>query len=389
MKNRKLLMIPGPIEFEPSVMRAMGMPTTSHIAPEFIEVFGQALERTRDLFLCAKGQPFILPGSGTLGMDSAAASLVEPGDKALVLNTGFFSHRYSEILERYEAEVTELRAPAIGDAPPLDAVEKELKTGQYQVMTAAHVDTSSGVRIDAKGLAALAQEYGVLFILDGVCSVAAEELRMDEWGIDVALTAAQKAVGTPPGLALIMASPKAIEIFRRRKTPVRSYYADWNNWLPVMEAYEARVPGYFGTPAVNLVWALNESLRIILAEGLQARWQRHRKMSGAVQAGIKALSLKVIPARPELQAVTVTPPFYPAGVGPSLLGLVKDAGVILAGGKLPEIQSQYFRIGHMGSISETDVLSTIGAIEIGLTRAGYRHDVGSGVKAAAKALVAQ
>ena len=381
-------MIPGPIEFEPPVMRAMGMPTTSHVAPEFIEVFGQALERTREMFLCPQGQPFILPGSGTLGMDSVAANLVEPGDKALVINTGFFSHRYSEILKRYGAEVTELHAPAIGDVPSLEAVEKQLRTGHYKVMTVTHVDTSSGVCFDVKGLAGLAQQHGVLLVVDGVCSLAAEELRMDEWGVDVALTASQKAVGTPPGLALIVAAPKALKVFRHRKSPVRSYYADWSNWLPVMEAYEARVPGYFGTPAVNLVWALNESLKIILAEGLYSRWERHRRMSTALRAGIKAMGLNVVPVRADLQAVTITPPYYPEGVGPSLLGLVKEAGVILAGGKIPEIKSQYFRIGHMGSVSETDVLATVGAIEIGLARAGYRYDVGAGVKAATKALAA-
>jgi len=388
MKNRQLLMIPGPIEFEPAVMRAMGMPTTSHVSPEFIEVFGQALERTREMFLCPEGQPYILPGSGTLAMDSVAANLVEPGDRALAIDTGFFSHRYSEILKHYGGEVTNLSAPAIGDAPSLEAVEKELRTGGYKVMTAAHVDTSSGVCLDVKGLAALAQQHDVLFIVDGVCSLAAEELRMDEWGVDVALTASQKAVGTPPGLALIVAAPKAMQVFRQRKTPVHSYYADWNNWLPVMEAYEARTPGYFATPAVNLVWALNESLKIILSEGLYARWERHRRMSRALRAGIEAIGLKVVPARPELQAVTVTPPYYPEGVGPSLLDLVKEAGVIVAGGKLPEIKTKYFRIGHMGSVSETDVLGTIGAVEIGLTRAGYRYDVGAGVKASTKALAA-
>jgi alanine-glyoxylate transaminase/serine-glyoxylate transaminase/serine-pyruvate transaminase len=388
MKNSKLLMIPGPIEFEPAVMRAMGMPTTSHIAPEFIEIFGQALERTRKMFLSPQGQPFILPGSGTLGMDSVAANLVEPGDKALVINTGFFSRRYSDILERYGAHATNLDAPAVGDAPSLEAVEKELKSGRYEVMTVTHVDTSTGVCFDVKGLAGLAQECEVLLIVDGVCSLAAEELRMDEWGVDVALTASQKAVGTPPGLALIVAGPKAMKVFRQRKTPVRSYYADWNNWLPVMEAYEARTPAYFGTPAVNLVWALNESLKIILAEGLYARWERHRRMSTALRAGIKAMGLSVVPVRAELQAVTITPPYYPKGVGPSLLGLVKEAGVIVAGGKVPEIKSQYFRIGHMGSVSEIDVLATVGAIEIGLARAGYRYDVGAGVRAATQALAA-
>jgi len=386
MKDRKLLMIPGPIEFEPAVMRAMGMPTTSHVAPEFIEVFGQALERMREVFLCPHGQPFILAGSGTLGMDTAAANVVEPGDRALVVNTGYFSDRYGDLLERYGAVVTHVRAPAIGDVPSLEDIENELKTSRYKLMTVTHVDTSTAVCFDVKGLGSLARQYDTLLILDGVCSVAGEELRMEEWGVDIALTASQKAIGTPPGLTLVVAGPRAMEAFRRRKTPVGNYYADWNLWLPIMEAYEARRPAYFGTPAVNLVWALNESLKSILAEGMDARFERHRKMAKAVRAGIKAIGLDVVPRRPELEAVTITAPYFPEGVDRSLLGLVKRAGVILAGGLHPEIKSKYFRIGHMGAVGANDVLSTIGAIEIGLAQAGYRFDVGEGVKAATKVL---
>ena len=185
MKDRKLLMIPGPIEFTPEVMRAMGMPTTSHVAPNFIEVFGQALERLRQVFLCPSGQPFVVAGSGTLAMDIAASNLVEPGDKALVVSTGYFGDRFAAILERYGASVTQVHAPAVGDAPPLEAVEAALKSadpstgsGQgYKLMTITHVDTSTAVGADVKGLAALGREYGVLVIVDGVCAVAGEEMR--------------------------------------------------------------------------------------------------------------------------------------------------------------------------------------------------------------------
>jgi alanine-glyoxylate transaminase/serine-glyoxylate transaminase/serine-pyruvate transaminase len=182
MKDRKLLMIPGPIEFTPEVMRAMGMPTTSHVAPNFVEAFGQALERMREVFLCPSGQPFVVAGSGSLAMDMAAANLVEPGDRALVVNTGYFGDRFGAILERYGATVTYADAPAVGDAPALGDVEAVLKKGSYKVMTITHVDTSTAVCADVKGLAALGSEYGVLTIVDGVCSVAGEELRQEEWG---------------------------------------------------------------------------------------------------------------------------------------------------------------------------------------------------------------
>jgi len=396
MKDRKLLMIPGPIEFTPEVLRAMGMVTTSHVAPNFIEAFGQALERLRQVFLCPSGQPFVIAGSGTLAMDIAAANLVEPGDKALVVNTGYFGDRFAAILERYGATVTQVRAPAVGDAPALEEVETALKdpatlrlrsgqagSGQgYKLMTVTHVDTSTAVGADVKGLAALGREYGALVVVDGVCAVAGEEMRQEEWGIDLALTASQKAIGVPPGLALVVAGPRAMETFRNRKTPVGNYYADWTQWLPIMEGYEARQPRYFGTPPVNLIWALNVSLGQILDEGMEARFARHRRLSQALKAAVTALGMKQVPVSPDKTATTLTAPYFPDGVDRAMLAHVKEAGVIVAGGLHPAIKARYFRVGHMGAVSASDILATVGAIEKGLAQVGYKFEPGVGLAAA-------
>jgi alanine-glyoxylate transaminase/serine-glyoxylate transaminase/serine-pyruvate transaminase len=387
MKDRKLLMIPGPIEFTPEVLRAMGLPTTSHVAPNFIEVFGQALERLRQVFLCPGGQPFVVAGSGTLAMDIAAANLVEPGDRALVVNTGYFGDRFAAILERYGAAVTQVRAPAVGDAPPLEEVEAALKEGGHKLMTITHVDTSTAVGADLKGLAALGREYGALVVVDGVCAVAGEEMRQEEWGIDLALTASQKAIGVPPGLALVVAGPRAMDAFRQRKAPVGNYYADWTLWLPIMEAYEARRPSYFGTPPVNLIWALNVSLGQILEEGIDARFARHRRLSEALKAAVTALGMKQVPVSADKAAATLTAPYYPDGVDRTVLGYVKQAGVILAGGLHPAIKDRYFRVGHMGVVSASDILATVGAIEQGLTRVGHEFEAGVGLAAAQAVLV--
>ncbi|RPI34559.1 MAG: alanine--glyoxylate aminotransferase family protein [Chloroflexota bacterium] len=387
MKDRSLLMIPGPIEFEPAVLAALGAPTTSHLAPNFIEAFGQALERMRQVFLSDDGQPFILAGSGTLAMDTAGANLVEPGDRVLVVNTGFFPDRFGELLERYGAQVTHLRA-AVGGRPSLDEAERALQAGGYKIMTATHVDTSTGVITDVAGLAALARRYDALFVVDGVCSVAGEELRMSEWGIDVALTASQKAIGVPPGLALLVASPRAMEVFAQRKTPVGSYYADWTNWLPVMRAYEARKPSYFGTPAVNLVFALNVSLGQILAEGMDRRIARHRSLSQACKQGMQALGMGQVPLEPAFAAHTMTAPRFPQGIqGPEFLKRVSAAGVVLAGGLHPAIKSEYFRIGHMGAASRGDILATVAAIETALSECGYAFKPGAGVEAAQRSFL--
>jgi alanine-glyoxylate transaminase/serine-glyoxylate transaminase/serine-pyruvate transaminase len=382
MKDRTLLMIPGPIEFEPDVLEALGAPTTSHVAPDFIEVFGQALERMREVWHAPTGQPFVLAGSGTLAMDAAGANLVEPGDRALVLSTGVFGDRFEDLLSRYGAEVKALRFP-LGEAVDFAKVRGELESGSFKLMTATHVDTSTAVRVDAEAFGSLGRELGVLTILDGVCSVAGEEIRQEEWGIDVVLTASQKAIGVPPGLALLVASQRALESWRARKAPVGNYYADWGKWLPVMQAYEERRPSYFGTPAVNLVCALNLSLGQILDEGMDHRFARHRRIGTACRAGLNALGLGMVPTSQLHAANTLSAPRYPSGVAASeLLAAIRSAGVMLAGGLHPEIQSEYFRIGHMGAIRAGDLLATIGAVEDGLQKCGHRFELGDGLAAA-------
>jgi alanine-glyoxylate transaminase/serine-glyoxylate transaminase/serine-pyruvate transaminase len=382
MNNRTLLMIPGPIEFEPKVLAAMGEPTTSHLAADFIEAYSRALQNMRQVFESPTGQPLVLAGSGTLAMDCAGANLVEPGDKALVVDTGYFSERFAAILERYGAQVTRISAPP-GGRPSLEQVKAALGAGKYKLMTITHVDTSTAVITEVQQLAALGRQYGVLVVVDGVCSVAGEQLRMDTWGVDLVLTASQKAIGVPPGLALLMIGPPALEAFHQRTAPVMNYYADWSNWLPIMQAYEARKPSYFGTPPVNLIYALDVSLGQILVEGMPKRIARHVAISQACKAGIQALGLTQLPVEAEFAAHTLTAPRYPLGVnGPDFLARVLEAGVTLAGGLLPAIRGEYFRIGHMGAVTLGDVVATLSAIETALAGCGYEFTPNIGVEAA-------
>lgn len=382
MSERFLLMIPGPIEFEPAVLRAMAVKTPSHVAPQFIEVFGQALEMLREVFLAAEGrQPFVVAGSGTLAMDMAAANLIEPGDHALVVSTGYFGDRFAAICQRYGAQVTQVEA-AWGDAPSPEEVEAALRGQTFKLMTVTHVDTSTGVRCDVETLGRLARKHGVLSVVDGVCATAAEEFRQEEWDIDIYFTASQKAIGVPPGLALLVAGPRALEAFETRRTPVGNYYADWANWRPIMEAYEARQGSYFGTPPVNMIYALHESLKGIVAEGMEARFRRHRIVGQAFKAAVEALGLRQVPLRPEIAAHTLTAIYYPEGVDSSLLGKIKENGIVVAGGLDPQRKGQYFRVGHMGAVSPSDILATIGAIERALSKSGYALEEGAGLAAA-------
>lgn len=365
--SRKLLMIPGPIEVDPQVLEVMGLPTLSHVAPAFIESFGRALEMMREVWLAPSGQPFIIAGSGTLAMDMAGVNLIEAGDNVLVVSTGYFGERYAALLERYGANVTLLQSE-VGEVVPYEKVEHELATGGYKLMTFTHVDTSTGVLVDAKKMGALAQKYNVLSILDGVCSVAGEEIRQEEWGIDVVVTASQKAVGVPPGLALLVASEKAMSVWKNRQTPVANYYCDWNLWLPIMEAYEARKPSYFATPAVNLIQALEKSCELMLHEGMDTRFARHKKMANRFRDEMRSLGLSFIPKSEEITAHTLSAPYYPEGINEGeFLGKVGKNGVVIAGGLLPSHKTQYFRVGHMGIVNDEHIDKTVGAIKKALS----------------------
>ncbi|WP_309889858.1 alanine--glyoxylate aminotransferase family protein [Archangium sp.] len=374
-------MIPGPVEFDPEVMRALGAKTASHVAPEFITVFGRALKRLREVCLAPSAQPFVVSGSGTLAMELAVANLVEPGERALVVNTGYFSDRMALLLTRYGAEVTQVRC-APGEAPDVAAVESALAGGRFKVMTVTHVDTSTGVLAPVEPLVRAAGRHGVLSVVDGVCATAGETFHQDAWGADVYLTASQKAIGVPPGLALLTVSPRAMAAWRARKTPVRSLYADLGEWLPIMEAYEAGRPSYFATPAVNLVCALDVSLGQILREGMEARFTRHRRMAKAFRAAWRALGLKTLPVSESVTAHTLSALYYPEGVDAGVIARVREQGVVLAGGLHPELKTRYFRVGHMNVVGPGDVLASVGAVERALVAAGHRSEPGVAVAAA-------
>jgi alanine-glyoxylate transaminase/serine-glyoxylate transaminase/serine-pyruvate transaminase len=210
----------------------------------FVNTFSEVLQNLRKLFQTTDpaAQPFVISGSGTLGWDQVAANLAEPGDEVLVLHTGYFADSFADCFETYGAKVTQLKAP-IGDRPQLDEIEKALKEKSYKIITVTHVDTSTGVLSELKALSELVQKVSpdTLLVVDGVCSVGSEEIRFDDWKLDVVLTASQKAIGCPAGLSILMASGKAIEVFKARKTRPTSYFGSWKNWLPSMSITYTRI----------------------------------------------------------------------------------------------------------------------------------------------------
>jgi len=383
--ERDLLMIPGPITFDPAVLRVMSTPTPSHIAPSFRESFGTCLERLREVFL-GSGQPFIIAGTGTLAMELGVSNLVERGERVLVCDSGYFGTRYVNILERLGVQVDVLKTP-IGDTNSPSQIEEKLEEFDYKAITVTQVDTSTAVLNPIKEIGNRVKNFDTLLVVDGVCAAAGEETRFDDWNIDVYFTASQKAIGVPPGLALLMFSSNAIAAHKSRKSAVISYYCDLANWLPIMQAYEKRQPAYLGTPAVNLILALEKSTEQILDEGIEACFNRHKIMDSAIKAGVQALDLETVPLNEDKSAHTLTAPYYPDGVdGDKFRMKMQENGVIVAGGLLSEIKSKYFRIGHMGRITASDILGTIGAIERSLIACGHSIEPGQGLVQAQYAL---
>ena len=262
-----------------------------------------------------------------------------------------------------------------------------MKSKKYKLVTITHVDTSTGVLVDPKPITALAKKYDVLSVLDGVCSVAGEEIQQENWGIDVVFTGSQKAIGVPPGLALLVASEKAIQTWKNRKTPVQSYYSDWKNWYPIMEAYQARKPSYFGTPSVNLIRALEVSLELINKQGITNRTLLHKKYAKAFQKAILSIGLKTVPISIDISANTLTAIYYPENIdGNEFRKKVGEQGVIIAGGLHADIKAAYFRVGHIGSVNASDIIATLSAIEIGLAKAGYQFTLGTSLSTFQKEL---
>ncbi|KAI7904379.1 pyridoxal phosphate-dependent transferase [Cokeromyces recurvatus] len=377
MAPHKLCMIPGPIEFHEDVLTAMSTPATSHVDPNFVPIFGEAIEMVREVLLTKTAQPFIVSGSCTLGWDMMV-NLIEENDEVLALNTGYFGDHFSECLEIYGAKVTTLRAE-VGTYPSIDSLKKALNEKKYKFVAVTHVDTSTGVLSDIKTITQIVKSISpeTLVVVDGVCSVGSEEIRFDEWGLDIVITGSQKGLGVPPGLSIVVASQEAMKKYKDRTTPIVSYYSNWNKWLPIMQAYESRKPAYFATPAVQLIYALHTSLKKITSKPMETRFEKHKQVAANFRQTIRDLGLKPVAQCEECSANGMTAIWLPEGIEiPQLVSALASKGVQIAGGILNGLAGKYFRIGHMGiSIMEPErhhIDRVIEALSESLKELGYK-----------------
>ena len=379
MIHETLTMIPGPTPVHPRILDALARPTVSHVFPAFVETFRKALADFRALGQSATATPVVVSGGGTLSMEIALVNAVAPGEKVLVVSQGYFGDRYAEIAAAFGMPCDHLKSEW-GKAVTPSALAGKLASGGYAAVTVTHVDTSTGTEAPVAEYAKLLRGRKETFILDGVCATGGVDEPMDAWGVDVLLTAAQKAIGAPPGLALCLFSDRAVAR-RKARASVPAYYADLLRWLPVMED-----PGkYFATPCVNEVVAFSEALRMIHEEGLPARFERHRKIGRAVRAAFEALGLEPVTA-PDCRADTLSVVFYPKGVEDLPFRKEMARRGIVVAGCLGPLAGKAFRMGHMGNIGPGEIARALQALEDSLAALGVAVAPGSALAAAAKHL---
>ncbi|OGD13668.1 MAG: aminotransferase V [Candidatus Aminicenantes bacterium RBG_16_66_30] len=374
MAREKLLLIPGPSPVIPRILDALAKPTVSHVGPDMVHDLKEACENLKRIVFCDNGQPFIVAGAGTLAMEMALLNTAGPGDRVLVLSQGYFGDRMAQICKSFGFE-HDVLASEWGRAVTPRELDARLKTKSYNIVACTHVDTSTGACAPVEEYSQVLERTGALFIVDGVCATGGIPERMDAWGIDIVLTAAQKCLGAPPGLAVLVLSERAMEK-RRSLASVPAYYADLLRWLPIMQD-PAR---YFSTPCVNEVRAFAEATRVVLDEGLDERFERHDLYAEAIRAGLAALGFAFY-TDPRFMAPTLSVVLYPEGVDDKAFRAgLSENGVVVAGG-LAATAGAVFRMGHMGNLTSTDVRFAVDAVERTLAGLGRKIEPASGRKA--------
>jgi len=387
--TRPVLMIPGPTELPWPVIQAMNQPPSIQYDRGFDEgVLEPTTLALREVFQ-TKGEVILMPGSGRTALEAGALSVIEPGDRVLVVGAGVFGVLMREIMGRVGAEMTEFPVEW-GGRLDLDRLTREAERLKPKAITLVHNETSTGTTYPAAEVGKIARATGSLFLLDTVSSIAGIDVRTDEWGVDLNMTGSQKCLAAPLGLSLVSVSPRAWEAMDRRKTPARSYAYDlmrWRDqWMPVSRG--GKVPD--GTPRrqpvsipTHLTEAMRVAVRLILEEGLPHRFRRHAVAAAALRAGAAAMGLEMFPDA-SIVSNTVSSIKAPRGIDTgAVVTTMRDRYGILIGTGLDKIRATTLRIGTMGmTASPHYVLPTLSALELALRDLGHKAEPGAGVAAA-------
>jgi aspartate aminotransferase-like enzyme len=324
------------------------------------------VQLARYAFRNDSGFQYVFTGTGTVAMETAVASVVEPDDATLVLNSGFFGHRWTEINKVYGAKVEEMGLPFGKHVDP-DEVRKKLKTTKFKAVFLTHVDTATTVVNPVSEIVTEIKKAGALAVVDGVCSIGGIELNFDKLGADVVITGSQKALAAPPGGLLIASSKEMEESMEKRKNPIRAYYSNLLTWKKVMN--DPKV--YFATHATQLMLALRQALLEVKEEGIENRWKRHRTIGTTVRAGLEKRGLEMV-AESGFRADTVTGFLLPEGKAPDVQKELRASHMIEVARGLGEYSGRMIRVGHFGNLREDQITYFFEALDKSLRSAGVR-----------------
>jgi aspartate aminotransferase-like enzyme len=376
MSGKRYLLAPGPTPVPPEVLAAGAQPVLHHRGPDFRALMRRCLERLRHV--CRTEHDVLLfTASGSAAFESAVVNLLSPGSRVLAVAAGEFGERWGALATAYGADVQELRY-AWGETPRPEDVRARVEETGAEVAFLVHSETSTGVVADVQALARAAHEAGAVVVVDAVSSLGAVPLETDAWELDVVVAGSQKALMTPPGLALTVVSPAAWERAANATNP--RFYFDWGRMKSSLDTGTTPF-----TPAVSLVASLDVALGLLLEEGLDAAFARHAALGRACREGAKAMGLELFSPDEERSAV-VTAILTPAGVDARelVLALRDRFGITVAGGH-GELAPRLFRIGHIGYYDVFDVTTALAAVEVLLAEGGAEIERGVAVARALEA----
>jgi alanine-glyoxylate transaminase/serine-glyoxylate transaminase/serine-pyruvate transaminase len=380
MYHQNPVFIPGPTNIPDRLRHAVSVPTIDHRSASFTEIFLPLFDGVKEVLKTKSGEVIMFPATGTAGWETAVTNTLCPGDRVLAARHGMFSHRWIELCRKHGLDVQVIEAPW-GSGAPADRFEEALKADRehrIKVVLVTHNETATGVRSDVAAVrrALDAANHPAMLFVDGVSSIGSMDFRMDEWGVDVAVTGSQKGFMLPTGLAIVGFSQKALAATETAKC-ARAF-------LDVRDMMAANAKGgYPYTPPVNLLYGLGESLEMIREEGLENIFARHHRLAEGVRRAVAAWELKLCAQSPDLYSETVSAIVVPEGFDSTkVVTHAADKYHVAFGVGLGEVAGKVFRIGHLGMLTDVMALSGIACAEMVMADLNYPIRLGSGVAAA-------
>jgi alanine-glyoxylate transaminase/serine-glyoxylate transaminase/serine-pyruvate transaminase len=378
--GRPFLQIPGPTLVPERIVRAMSQPLIDHRGPEFASLLKDVLEGLKGVFQTTDGRIAIFPGSGTAAWEACIVNTLSPGDRVLGCVNGHFSALFCRTAESFGVQVEVLEFPYGAGVSAVQVADRLQKDSQHNVkaVLVVHNETSTGVTSD---IAAIRQaldraRHPALFLVDAVSSVGSIDFRFDDWKVDVALAGAQKGLMLPPGLAILTIGERGLEASKSARCP-RSFW----DWRPILE--RNRLGEFPSTPATVHFFGLKESLAILSEEGLPNVFRRHARLAESCRRAVQAMGLELLARDPDEYSNTLTAVCLPEGFdSDAFVAHAHDRVNLSLGIGLGKVKGKIFRIGHLGSLNELELLGALAGVEMALKSFGVKIPVGAGLAAA-------